>query len=327
MRKLLTALAVTSSILIGGAVAHAQTIAVATLPPGSLLNAQSQALAKVIQDHAGLRARVVSFSGDVNIYDALTRGEAEIAIDSIHVAVAARNGLEVFEGRPRPNVRVIARLFPFYSGIFVRRDSPITSIAQLRGQRMPVGYTAHAALISISQALLGTAGLTWNDIEGVPTVNVIRSGDDFAAGRIAGAPFGVGAPKVTEVAAAVGGVRFLPIPNTPEAAAAIRRFRPNDEIATLNPAPGLVGIEGPTPLMASDLTLVVGSHVTDAVVQQILRAVRENRAALAAGHPAFNAFDPSRMYKQFVMIDYHPGAVAFYRDNNIALTTGITQSN
>ncbi len=326
MRIFFAALAVASTMLAGSVGASAQTISLATLPPGSLLNAQTQVLGKVIQDNTDLRVRVANFSGDINIYDALSRGEAELAIDSIHVAVAAVNGLEVFEGRPRPNVRVIARLFPFYSGIFVRRDSPITQISQLRGQRMPVGYTAHTALISISQALLGTGGLTWNDVEGVPVANVIRSGDDFAAGRIVGAPFGVGAPKVAEVAAAVGGVRFLPIPNTPEAAASIRRFRPNDELAILNPAPNFVGVEQPTLLMASDLTLVVGTHVTDATVQRILRTIREHRAALAAGHPAFNTFDPARMYKQFVMIQYHPAAVAFYRENNVALTTGITQS-
>jgi len=299
--------------------AQAQLVSIASLPAGSLLNSQSQALAKVIQDKTDLKLRVTTYSGDIGVYDALHNGEADFAIDSIHVAAAATNGFEVFEGRPRNNVALMTRLFPFYSGIFVKKDSPITSIAQLKGQKMPVSYSAHVALVSISKGLLAAGGLTWNDIEGIPAVNVIRSGDDFAAGRVAAIPFGLGAPKVTEVAASVGGIRFLPIPQAPEAVKALRAIRPNDDVVVVNPGPNRLGVDVPTALMASDLTLVVGSHVKPEVIAKVLKALHDNKAALAAGHPSFNTFEPENMYKQYNLIKYHAGAVKYFTDNNMPM--------
>ena len=131
MRKLLAGLGLAAAL--AAPAVHAQTIAFASLPPGTLLNSQTQAMAKAIQDNSDLKVRVVTFSGDIHAYDALSTGQAEFFIDAIHVTLEAIRGLGVFEGRPRSNVQVAQRLFPFYTSIMVRKDSPITTIEQLRG--------------------------------------------------------------------------------------------------------------------------------------------------------------------------------------------------
>ncbi|MBU6191418.1 MAG: hypothetical protein KGR68_19025, partial [Betaproteobacteria bacterium] len=69
MRPMLAALGLTA--LLAASVAQAQTIAFASLPPGTLLNSQTQAMAKAIQDNSDLKVRVVTFSGDIQAYDAL----------------------------------------------------------------------------------------------------------------------------------------------------------------------------------------------------------------------------------------------------------------
>lgn len=311
MRKFFAALGLAA--VVAAPAVHSQTIAFASLPPGTLLNSQTQAMAKAIQDNSDLKVRVVTFSGDIHAYDALSTGQAEFFIDAIHVTLEAIRGLGVFEGRPRSNVQVAQRLFPFYTSIMVRKDSPITTIEQLRGKKFSSGFSAHAALISISEALLATGGLGWNDVMGVPTVNVIRGADDLASGKVDAVAIAIGAPKVREVAAAVGGVRFIPLANTPAALAAVKKHRPNDVIDIIQPTPATVGVEAPIPVMVTDQVVVVGKHVKPEVVAKFLKAVHASKASLAAGHPSFNAFDPAKMHRTYQGVDYHPAAVDFYK--------------
>jgi TRAP transporter TAXI family solute receptor len=315
MRSVFAALGFAALLATSGA--QAQTIAFASLPPGTLLNSQTQAMAKAIQDNSDLKVRVVTFSGDIQAYDAISTGQAEFFIDAIHVTLEAVRGLGVFEGRPRQNVMVAQRLFPFYTSIMVRKDSPITSIEQLKGKKFSSGFSAHAALISISEALLATGGLGWNDVAGVPTVNVIRGADDLASGKVDAVAIAIGAPKVREVAAAVGGVRFLPLSNTPAALAAVKKHRPNDVIDTIQPTPATVGVESPIPVMVTDQIVVVGKHVKPEVVEKFLKAVQASKAALAAGHPSFNAFDPAKMNRSYQGVEYHPAALEFYKSAGV----------
>lgn len=318
MRKTLIGLSVLAAF--AATPVYAQPVAFASLPPGSLLNSQTQAMAKVIQDNSDLQVRVVTFSGDVQAYDALSSGQAEFFLDAIHVTLEATQGKGVFEGRPRPNLMIANRLLPFYSGMLVRKDSPYTSISQLKGKKVSSGFSAHAALISISEALMANAGMGWKDIDGVATVNVIRAADDFAAGRVDAFAVAVGAPKVREISAAVGGVRFLPLENSPAGLAALQKVRPNDHIASLSPSPATVGVEQPTNLMATDLIIVAGKHVKPEAVAKFLKALNENKAALAAIHPSFGAFEPEKMYRPYVGVPYHPAAEAFYKSKGMNAT-------
>jgi len=63
----------------------------------------------------------------------------------------------------------------------------------------------------------------------------------------------------------------------------------------------------------------VGSHVKPEVIAKVLKALHDNKAALAAGHPSFNSFEPENMYKQYNLIKYHAGAVKYFTDNNMPM--------
>src|SRR5207247_2093077 len=72
------------------------------------------------------------------------------------------------------------------------------------------------SVITHLNALLAAGGVTMNDVQKVPTVNVIRASEDFKSGKIDLFFFAVGAPKVQEIAAAVGGLRVLPMEVLPD---------------------------------------------------------------------------------------------------------------
>ena len=72
----------------------------------------------------------------------------------------------------------------------------------------------------------------------MPVPHVVRGADDFMQGKVEAATFAVGAGKVAEVNAKVGGIRFLDMPNTPEALARLHEVMPRGLFHMLNPGAG-----------------------------------------------------------------------------------------
>ena len=60
--------------------AAAQTVGLATLPPGSILHAQASVIAKVVQDHTKLQVRVIGYGGDTGILEAVNSKKADFLL-------------------------------------------------------------------------------------------------------------------------------------------------------------------------------------------------------------------------------------------------------
>jgi TRAP-type uncharacterized transport system substrate-binding protein len=148
----------------------------------------------------------------------------------------------------------------------------------------------------------------------VPEVNVVRAADDFKAGKVDLLFFAVGAPKVAEVAASVGGLRLLPMNAFPDSEARMKKVRPEYYFSTVNPAPHIAGIDKPSPVQTIDVVVGVGAHVTDDVVYQFVKAMRENKKDLVAGHPNFNQFDEAQAGKAQPSLPHHPGAIKYFKE-------------
>ena len=85
------------------------------------------------------------------------------------------------------------------------------TIADLKGKRVPYGYSAMRTIEPTVRAILATGGLSEKDVKPVLVPNVVRSADDFTSGAADMFFFAFGAPKVREVDATVGGIRVLEI--------------------------------------------------------------------------------------------------------------------
>jgi TRAP-type uncharacterized transport system substrate-binding protein len=149
--------------------------------------------------------------------------------------------------------------------------------------------------------------------------NVVRGADDLAAGRVDISVFAIGGAKVAEVDAAVGGVRFIPLDNSPAAEAALKKEFPTGYIAKLEPAPNLAGVKAPMYTMYYDYTVFGGADVPADRIKTITRIIVENKAGLAAGQPLFRDLDPARAYND-IKVPYHPGSIAYYNEKGIKET-------
>lgn len=297
--------------------AFAETLAFATLPPGAIMNVQSQVIAKTVQKSTDLRLRVIPYRGQAAQMAAVNKRQAELAIVNATMFAAAIGGQDEFKGRPQSNVQIAYRLMGFAVGFAVRADSEFKTVADLKGARLPAGWKAFPDGHFLSLGNLATAGLTYDDVVKVPVSNVIRNADDFKVGKTDAFLFAVGAPKVSEVDSSVGGIRFLPINTSPEAIARMRGIRPDYYVLTMRPAKPLAGIVAPTPLLAFDVLIGIGTHVSEDTAYKFVKAAHRGKAEMMKGHPSFRAFVPKLMAKQFSAGNYHPGAVKFYKEAGI----------
>ena len=302
--------------LLAGAV-QAQTVGFATLPPGSILHAQASVIAKVVQDHSKLQVRVVGYGGDTGILEAVNSKKSDFWILDVGESADALHGRGTWKGNAKPDLRTAITMYGFQMAFWVKKDSNINSIADLKGKRVPADWVQQTGVIPHTTAVLAAGGITYNDVVKIPEVNVVRAADDFKAGKLDLLFFAVGAPKVAEVAASVGGLRLLPMNPLPDSEKRMKAVRSEYYYSTVKPAPHIAGVNKPSPVQTIDVVIGVGAHVADDVVYQFVKAMRENKQDLVAGHPNFNQFDETASGKLQPTLPHHPAAIKYFKEVGI----------
>lgn len=310
MRMLRTLAAATLTGAIAAAPATAQQLGIGTMGQGTAGYSMAAAIAKVLSDKAKLNVRVQPAGGTSQFVPLVDSGELDFGVVNIIEAKEALTGTGAFAGKKQANIRMAAVLYPFRTGMFVRKDSPLKTTADLKGARLTYGYTAQLTLKAVTDAYLANGGLAVADVRQVLVPNVLRGADEVVAGRADATTFALGAGKVAEVNATVG-IRFLQMDDSPAAVARMQKVLPEAYIMTVKPSPALAGIVGGTKTMAYDYVLLAGKHVKNETVAQVVEALAANKPALVENFGAFQGFDPARMAKR-LPVEYHPGAIAAY---------------
>ena len=294
-----------------------QTVGFATLQPGTLLNAQASVIAKVVQDHSKLQVRVVGYGGDTGILEAVAAKKSDFWVLDVGESADALHGRGTWKGNAKPTLRTAITMYGFQMAFWVRKDSGINALTDLKGKRVPSEWVQQTGVIPHTTAVLAAGGLSYNDVVKVPEVNVVRAADDFKAGKLDLLFFAVGAPKVAEVAASVGGLRLLPMNPLPDSEKRMKSVRSEYYYSTVNPAPHIAGVDAPSPVQTIDVVIGVGAHVPDDVVYQFVKAMRENKKDLVAGHPNFNQFNETAAGKAQPTLPHHPGAIKYFKEVGI----------
>jgi len=302
--RITTALA---ALALAGTAASAQTYGFATLQPATLNHTTASAAAKVLKDKAGLNVLVQPTAGDQVIVPMVARNEVEIGIS---------NAMEVHDGLKRgmTDLRLIGAAHALRVGFFVRKDSGIRTVAELKGKRVPYGFSAMRALEPTVRAILATATLTEKDIKPVLVPNVIRSADDFASGAADAFYFAFGAPKVREVDVTVGGIRMAEIDENGMAAA--RKIERWGYLTQIGPGPVFVGVEKPMKVYSFDNLFFTNAKTSDEFVYKFLDTLLKNKDELIPIQPVLREFSAQFAYKQYE-VAYHPGALKYFKEHNI----------
>ncbi len=308
IRLLTTICTAAAALAFASGIAAAQTFGFAAMQPGTINHTTSSAISKVLKEKGGLNTLVQATAGESVMIAIVNRGEADFAM-----ANAPELGALIASN---PQLRMIGPVYTLKTGFWVRKDSGMKMVSDLKGKRVTMGYSAMRALDPMSRAILAAGGLTEKDIKPVMVPNVMRSADDFLAGAADMYMFAFGAPKVREVDVTVGGTRFLEINDTPGMAAA-RKISSFGYLSDIAPGPIFVGVEKPMKTYTIDNILFTHAKVPDSVVYKLIETMENNKADMISVAPNIREFSAANLYKDY-KFPIHPGALKYFKDKNIA---------
>ncbi|MGN6463128.1 MAG: TAXI family TRAP transporter solute-binding subunit [Pseudolabrys sp.] len=295
-----------AALLLSAGAASAQTFGFATMQPGTLNHTTGSAIAKVLKDKTGINAVIQPTAGESVLIPLVGRGEAEFGIANIFEVEGAKAA--------NKDLRLIGSIQALRGAYFVRKDSGMKTMADLKGKRVVFGYSAMKTIDPLAKAMLMTGGLTEKDIKPVLVPNVIRGADEFAAGNADMFFFAFGAPKVREVDATVGGILALEVPESgmPEA----KKILAGGYLTMVQPNPFYVGVPKAMNVYTWDNMLFTNSKVSDDVVYKLIDTMVKNKDDMLTIQPALREFTAAGLYKKYD-IPYHPGALKYFAENKI----------
>lgn len=313
MNKHIATWALAAGLAFGAGIASAQNVGIATSNPGSLFHNIGTAVANAANE-AGLNTTITPATSPNQFIPFLNSGGIEFGVANFQEVSYALTGDAWWAGNANENLRIVGFLQPLVEAIFVRADSGIMSVADLRGKPMTDGYTAQNTILPQLSAFYATSGMTRDDVVPVNVASVVAGADAFMAGDAVGFIFAHGAGKVREADAAVGGLRALGVGDTSDAALASARAHWPTAYFTELPAGSMPGVLENTTYIAFPQVVFTHAGVSDDVVYAMAKAMHGGREVMGATFPPMRAFRPENMRGDPMNVAYHPGALRFFEE-------------
>ena len=265
----------------------------------------------------GLVAVAQATEGSVENLRMIAAGQIESGIAQSDIAGWAYTGAGIFTAEgPMRELRAIANLFPENVQIVVRGDSPIRTLADLKGRRISLGQNGSGTLAD-ARVILAAAGLTEEEMSAEylrPGVAATQMKEGTLDGLflIGGAPV----PIIRELAAATP-IRLVSIDDT-----VLARIEENSSSyrRSVIPAGTYPGIDEDIPSIGFNALWIVSAGQSDDLIYAITKALWSD-----ASQRLFETHNPIgkqvRLAEalQGLTVPLHPGARRFYYEAGIPL--------
>ncbi|HYH48960.1 MAG TPA: TAXI family TRAP transporter solute-binding subunit [Acidimicrobiia bacterium] len=263
-------------------------------------------LAQRISRHLpGYRATAEPTSASVENLHRVARGDCDIAFTLADSAVDA-----VRAGEP---IAALARLYPNYTQVLVRRSTGVQRIADLRAKRISMG-SPNSGTEVIALRLLEAAGLDPGRDVRAQALSLPESVQGLKDG-VLDALFwsgGLSTPGIRDLLTSLKGrVGFVPLDDlTP----VLRRDHGPIYVDAEIPADTANGQRRPTKTIAVPNLLVVNSGLSERLAHDLTRLLFERRDELGDNvHPAAKRIPPPKE-QGTDPVPLHPGAERYFRE-------------
>ncbi len=316
MKKSLAAALV---VIVAGIVPAAaqQPVTIGTSLKGTLTHSMGLAVAKVLQEAGGMAVDLQPQNGTGALLPQVNAGQIDIGFANTLELYEAFHGVGTFDKRPNKRLRTAAVIFPIRVGLFVRNDSAIRTVRDLRGKNVAYGFQSQETVRNNIDAMLATGGLTAKDVNTVQVPDLVAGVNAFIAGKVDTTSFAIGSPKVAEADAAVG-IRYLSLDEDRNALVGLKKEYLTAYIGKVSPGPNRPGVREPISTMFYDYTIFTSAEASPARIRAVLATLAANRAPIGQGAAAVSEMDPGRLYSN-IDVPFHPGAIAFFGERNSAM--------
>jgi TRAP transporter TAXI family solute receptor len=260
----------------------------------------------------GLVAVAQATSGSVGNLRLVDKGDIESGFAQADLAGWAYNGVRLFAGSaPLKHLRAIASLFPTAAQLVVLADSPLRSVADLKGKTVAIGEAGSGSAAD-AEVLFEAAGFSQSDVvrkylRPGPAAAELKAGTIDAIFIVGGYPV----PAVRDLALSAP-IRLIPIEG--DTLEKLKKEFGHYQAVEI-PAEVYHGVDAPTPTLGFSALWLVNSGVDPDLVYAITKSLWNPATAklLSAIEPVGNQIRLDRALDG-LSVPLHPGAARFYRE-------------
>ena len=130
----------------------------------------------------GLVAMAQSTNASAHNVNAVQAGQMEAGLTGAATLHFAYKGIGVFEGNQKPDLRIIANLFPEDLHLVLPKGATLNGLSDLRGKRVGIAQAGSGTQIAV-ELILAAHGITRDDIEEAE-LNNTQSAERLADGQL-----------------------------------------------------------------------------------------------------------------------------------------------
>lgn len=294
------------------ALAGPQRMVIATAGTAGALYPMGVAMAETINKYSkGLKASAEASAASLENLRNLASKQVEMGISQNEMAYFAYTGTGKYAGHAIKDLRSLFGTIISWVQVFVPADSPITSIAQLKGKRVGVGAPGSGGE-QAAHIILGYYGLGYKQLKAefmgdVDMVSALKDGSldaFFITHPLRSAP-------LLDLATSKK-VRLLPI--------ADEGFYKAHPYYTrrLVPAKAYPGLTAAVPTATSRIVMYTTTGALSAdQVAQLLAILWDHAGEWSGSHPAVKRYTTLKEALTGLAVPLHPGAVRFYQSRGM----------
>ena len=294
--------------------ASSQTVIGLATTAGGATEQIATGLAKAIAENSDLQVRPQVQANTSQYLPLVNTGKIEFGIANAPQTSYAISGTGMSQGQKNENLKLVAVLFPFNTGLLVAAAQPAKTFAEMKGKKWP-RFTANSLGDFIMRTGLAAGNLTYNDVVSVPMANFPRHWDGLKQGQTDIAIGSVGSQITLDLNASLSGIRYISYAKSDEAAVA--KLLPGTTLRSVPSTPRTPGNAPGTLVMSFDYTMFAAKSVPDALVEKVVKALHAGVPGLKKSGPLWNEMEQKQMAKS-IGIEFHPGAIKAYKALGVA---------
>ncbi|WP_107496230.1 TAXI family TRAP transporter solute-binding subunit [Thalassobius sp. I31.1] len=263
----------------------------------------------------GLVAMAQSTNASAHNVNAIQAGQMEAGLSGAATLHFAYHGTGKYEGNAKPDLRVIANLFPEDLHLVLPEGHALDGgLSGLEGQRVGIAQAGSGTQIAV-ELILADHGVTRDNMDEAE-LNNSQSAERIADGQLDAYFYAAGTPVAAMIQ--LDNTKGMELHNWSEAEIAQANETVPYYIASTIPAGTYPGVDYDVNTVAVSGMLVTNANIDDDLIYEITKAMWSEtaRKLLDNGHPKGAAITLETALDgiEGIGVPLHPGAERFYRE-------------
>ncbi len=262
----------------------------------------------------GLVAIAQSTNASAHNVNAIQAGQMEAGLSGAATLHFAYHGIGKYEGNAKPDLRVIANLFPEDLHLVLPKGGSLNGLADLKGKRVGIAQAGSGTQIAV-ELIIGDHGVNRDNIDEAE-LNNSQSAERLADGQLDAYFYAAGTPVAAMIQ--LDNTKGMELYNFTDEEVAQANATVPYYIPSTIPAGTYPGVTYDVNTVAVSGIFVTNANVDEELIYGVTKAMWSNtaRKLLDNGHPKGKVITMETALDgvEGIGVPLHPGAERFYRE-------------